>query len=199
MGSSVPLSRRETHRQLKQPGPGTAWGSLGCGSSGVTLICIQLLSGSASSRPSSCAWLSARYRPEAFLSPDAAGGLHSRTRCPSRASSAEAGRLGAHALFNLGLRGALWNLDVELNQELHGLHLLLLSLGELLAALDVLGREGGEEPGCHAGPAPGATRWSATTPPTRRRRRRRTGDCSARTAPTRRSAPRCRRDRPTAG
>jgi hypothetical protein len=42
-------------------------------------------------------------------------------------------------------------LDVELNQELHGLHLLLLSLGELLAALDVLGREGGEEPGCHAG------------------------------------------------
>jgi len=39
------------------------------------------------------------------------------------------GRLGAQALVSLGLPGALRRLDVECNQELHGLHLVLLVAG----------------------------------------------------------------------
>src|SRR5256886_1784512 len=67
-----------------------AAGSLGWASSGVTVTCIQSESGSAPSRPSSWASLSARYRPTIVVSPGATPDLQTRRRCPSSASLAVA-------------------------------------------------------------------------------------------------------------
>src|SRR3989442_11705479 len=65
-------------------------GSFGCDSSGVTVTRSQSARGRAASRPSSSAWLSARYSPIAVVPSPTSGRLQRRTRCPSSASLAAA-------------------------------------------------------------------------------------------------------------
>jgi Major Facilitator Superfamily len=127
-------------RELKQPGLQTSWGHS-----------VRLERSDADLHPA-VEWQRAEHTVELCFAVGAvqAEGLPLARRdgwSPQPHQMSLAGqlrrgdRLGAHALFDLGLRGALRNMDIELSQELHDL-LPLLSRDELLAAVDVVRRAG---------------------------------------------------------
>src|ERR1700747_2432962 len=66
---------------------------------------IQSYRGRARSRSVSCGSLSARYKPSALVSAGAAGGFHSRRRCPSSTSLAAADA-SARLRASISLAGA---------------------------------------------------------------------------------------------
>ena len=97
-----------------------ARGSFGCGASGMTVTCIQSASGSAQSRRVELAPRCRRGTGQRPLRRRATRGrLQSRTRCPSSASLAAAAA-SARSRSRLRLSGSVRNLDLELDQELHG-------------------------------------------------------------------------------
>lgn len=74
-------------------------------------------SGSAPSRPSSCSLPSAWYRPSAFLSPGAMGGLQGQDEMALARQLGRGGRLGAVASLDLGFRGSVRDVGLELNEN----------------------------------------------------------------------------------